>query len=239
MIKKIQFSCPKEYLLLKEDYPEPIKLNIPKWFKKLSNSIEKNTIKKCMPFLETLTTGYLLKIPKDLYIEHNKIDDAGIRVSNIKTRKFNTDEEFNLNNGQTPHGVDQIKGSPLLNKNLNFDVHKIMNPWVIKTPPGYSCLFVSPLNNSDDRFSIVSGIVDTDTYEGQINFPIIFNGDKYPVLNTTLTKGTPYAQIIPFKRDNWSMEIKENKHIKSFNLKFILNNVLFYKEKIWSKRIWK
>ena len=30
MIKKIQFSCPKEYLLLKEDYPEPIKLNIPK-----------------------------------------------------------------------------------------------------------------------------------------------------------------------------------------------------------------
>ena len=192
-----------------------------------------------MPFLETLTTGYLLKIPKDLYIEHNKIDDAGIRVSNIKTRKFNTDEEINLNNGQTPHGVDQIKGSPLLNKNLNFDVHKIMNPWVIKTPPGYSCLFVSPLNNSDDRFSIVSGIVDTDTYEGQINFPIIFNGDKYPVLNTTLTKGTPYAQIIPFKRDNWSMEIKENKHIKSFNLKFILNNVLFYKEKIWSKRIWK
>ena len=238
MVKKIQFSCPKEYLVLKEDYPEPIKLNIPKWFKKLSNSIEKTTIKKCMPFLETLTTGYLLKIPKDLYIEHNKINDAGIRVSNIK-QKFNTDEEIKLNNGQTPHGVDQIKGSPLLNKNLNFDVHKIMNPWVIKTPPGYSCLFVSPLNNSDDRFSIVSGIVDTDTYKGQINFPIIFNGDKYPVLNTTLTKGTPYAQIIPFKRDNWSMEIKENKHIKSFNLKFILNYVLFYKEKIWSKRIWK
>ena len=237
MVKKIEFSCPKEYLLLKEDYPQPIKINIPKWFKTLDNSEKANTVKKCMPFLEALTTGYVLKIPKDLYIEHNVIDNEGKRFSNIRTE--NHDEGLNLNkSGQWPHGVDQVKGSPLLNKNLNFGVHKIMNPWVIKTPPGYSCLFVSPLNNTDDRFSIISGIVETDTYEGEINFPIVFNGDKYPVLNTTLLKGTPYVQVIPFKRDNWVMETKENKHKKSFDLKFFLYYFKYYKDKVWKKRSW-
>lgn len=78
---------------------------------------------------------------------------------------------------------------------------------IIKTPPGYSCLFVSPLNNKDDRFEIISGIVDTDTYENFINFPIVINGDKYPNLETTIERGTPYVQIIPFKRDDWKMEI--------------------------------
>ena len=28
---------------------------------------------------------------------------------------------------------------------------------------------------------------------------MIVNGDKYPSLDTTLKKGTPYVQIIPFK----------------------------------------
>ena len=78
----------------------------------------------------------------------------------------------------------------------------LLNPWKIKTPKGYSCLFVPPLNNSDDRFSIIPGIVDTDTFPSEINFPIIINGDKYPVLETTIKKGTPYVQIIPFKRDS-------------------------------------
>ena len=44
-------------------------------------------------------------------------------------------------------------------------VHKIFNPWIIKTPPGYSCLFTSPLNNNDDRFNIIPGIVDNDIFD--------------------------------------------------------------------------
>jgi hypothetical protein len=71
-------------------------------------------------------------------------------------------------------------------KNLSF--YKIINPWKIKTPKGYSCLFVSPLNNSDDRFSIISGIVDTDTFPNEINFPIIINGDKIPCFRKQLLK---------------------------------------------------
>ena len=41
-----------------------------------------------------------------------------------------------------------------------------------------------------------------------VSFPFIINGDKYDVLDTIIKKGTPYVQIIPFKRDSWEMKIK-------------------------------
>jgi hypothetical protein len=101
----------------------------------------------------------------------------------------------------------QLEGSPYVEKNKNLPFYKIINPWIIKTPPGYSCLFVPPLNNTDDRFSIIPAIVDTDTFPNEINFPIVINGDKYPTLDTVLKKGTPYVQVIPFKRDKWKMKL--------------------------------
>ena len=44
-------------------------------------------------------------------------------------------------------------------------------------------------------------------FNTEINFPIVINGDKYPTLKTTLKIGTPYVQIIPFKRDNWKCQL--------------------------------
>ena len=52
---------------------------------------------------------------------------------------------------------------------------KFINKWLIKTPPGYSCLFVKPLNHFETRFEIISGVVDTDTYINTINFPFLLH----------------------------------------------------------------
>ena len=116
-----------------------------------------------------------------------------------------------------------------------------MNPWIIKTPPGYSTLFLPPLNNSDDRFNIIPGIVDTDSFNVHINFPIVINGDKYPSLETTIKKGTPYVQVIPFKRDNWKMKINSinQKDIVSSRIFFGLKLLNRYKDKYWKKKLWK
>jgi len=67
--KEIEFSAHEDYFALKEDYPTPIKLNIPEWFKKLEHNLLNKTVKGCMPFLDTLTSGYLLKMPQDFKIE--------------------------------------------------------------------------------------------------------------------------------------------------------------------------
>ena len=130
----------------------------------------------------------------------------------------------------------------MIEKNKNLPFYKFLNPFIIKTPPGYSCLFLSPMNNRDDRFEIIPGIVDTDTFEYEINFPFVINGDKYETLETVIERGTPIAQIIPFKRESWEMEIEGKKNytgytLKGFQLyKKIINN---YKTFLWRKKSWK
>ena len=248
--KEIEFSAHEDYFAFKEDYPTPIKLNIPEWYKKLEHSIQKMTIKGCMPFLDTLTSGYLLKMPQDFNVRHNvdnKNNEGEIFKDSFQTFGLHRmtqllyAKQINLNSGTDIHYLKQVEGSPFIEKNKNLPFYKILNPWKIKTPKGYSCLFLPPLNNSDDRFSIIPGIVDTDTYIKEINFPIILNGDKYPVLETIIKKGTPYVQIIPFKRDSWKMSIRprKQKEIQNHNLFYELKLLNIYKEKYWNKKSWK
>ena len=244
--KVIEFSAHEDYFALEEDYPTPIKLNIPEWYKKLEHTVLKKTVKGCMPFLDSLTTGYLLKMPQDFYIRHNVENEHGLKDSyqhfglNQYVQKL-SEKRINLNSGKDFHPQVQLEGSPLLEKNKDMVLFKIVNPWKIKTPKGYSCLFVPPLNNSDDRFSILSGIVDTDTFPLEVNFPIVINGDKYPVLETIIKKGTPYAQIIPFKRDSWKMTLKPIKEetLKKINMFYDLNVINNYKNNFWNKKSWK
>jgi hypothetical protein len=248
--KEIEFSAHADYFALKDEYPIPAKFNIPDWFKKLEHDVLNFTIKGCVPFLDTLTSGYILKMPQDFYVRHN-VDNKNDPNKEFKD-SFQTfglhdqtsilhNKMINLNSGHDLHGVKQLKGSPFIDKNKNLPFYKILNPWKIKTPKGYSCLFVSPLNNSDDRFSIISGIVDTDTFPNEINFPIVINGDKYPALETLIKKGTPYVQIIPFKRDSWKMKLKsrKEKEIQSSRIFYGLKLLNKYKEKYWSKKSWK
>jgi hypothetical protein len=246
--KDIEFSTHEDYFALKEDYPMPAKYNIPEWYKKLEHTIDNRTVKGCMPFLDTLTSGYLLKMPQDFYVRHNvnRKDMINVKDSfdNYPLREFKSivnDSFYNLNTAGDTHPPKQLEGSPLVEKNKNLPIYKIVNPWKIKTPKGYSCLFVPPLNNADDRFSIIPGIVDTDTFPNEINFPIVLNGDKYPVLETTIKKGTPYVQIIPFKRDQWKMSFKARteKEIKKSRLFYALKLLNIYKDKYWNKKSWK
>lgn len=248
--KEIEFSAHEDYFALKEDYPTPIKLNIPEWYKKLEHTVLNKTVKGCMPFLDTLTSGYLLKMPQDFNVRHNvdnKNEKGEIFKDSFQTFGLHNMQQIllakalNLNSGFDTHSLRQMEGSPFIEKNKNLPFYKILNPWKIKTPKGYSCLFVPPLNNADDRFSIIPGIVDTDVFKNEINFPIVINGDKYPVLEDTIKKGTPYVQIIPFKRESWKMIItpRKQKEIQNSMLFYSLKILNVYKDKYWKKKSWK
>jgi len=252
MFKKdniIKFVYPKNSRKLFADvFPIPTKLNIPGWYKQLKTDREFITIKSCIPFLDSITAGYILKMPQDFYVKHNFINKKSKEKDSFFRFGFH-EADFN---GLRQKGINMNTAKPELhpqeqvgekcpfnktNKDLSF--YKILNPYIIKTPPGYSCLFVSPLNNADDRFNIISGIIDTDKYENPINFPIVLNGDKYPTLETTIQKGTPYVQVIPFKREDWTMEMEEYKGDSILDWlkikKLLWNN---YKNIFWSKKKW-
>jgi hypothetical protein len=238
---KIKFISTKEVLEDKETNPIPIKLNIPKWFKELDSKTD--TVKNCMPFLDSLTTGYALKLPADLNINHNFMENN--KQGSSMTCPFESnpgwvnEKTLNLNSHQeADHPTWQLKGSPLINKNKNFSFLKIIYPYKINTPKGYSCLFLPPCNNTDDRFEILPGIVDTDNYDAEINFPFTINGDKYPKLDTVFEKGTVFAQVIPFKRESWKMELVEQKKMRNdvFLYKWLTKIRHRYKNLIWNKK---
>ena len=250
----IEFSAEAGYIKKeKEVFPIPASQNIPDWFKKLKHKHDHPTIKGCIPFLDTLTAGYILKLPQDYHITCNnkveRINEKGEKeIIRDDGQRFPFDDRLttvNLNRGSNweVQKKYQIEGSPIIKKNNNMKfILKIINPWYIKPPPGYSCLFVPPLNNEkEDRFHIMPGIVDTDSYEIPINFPFVINGDKYKSLNDVIPKGTPYVQVIPFKRNNWKMKIKSKNEedakwsIGMWRTRFIHN----YKIKTWSKKSWK
>ena len=77
--KIIEFSAHKEYLKYKEEFPKPIKLNIPDWYKKLEHNLDHKTIKGCIPFLQTLVSGYQLTLPQDFYLKHNSFTKDKIK----------------------------------------------------------------------------------------------------------------------------------------------------------------
>jgi hypothetical protein len=90
---------------------------------------------------------------------------------------------------------------------------KFINFWAIETPKGYSCLFVQPFHR-DSAFTILPGVVDTDKYVQPVNFPFVLNDIKWEGL---IPAGTPIAQVIPFKREDWNMEIGTISNIEKSN----------------------
>lgn len=248
---QITFSAPKILLSsLEECKPEPITANIPPWFKKIKHSKEIKTVKGCMPFMDALTMGYSLKLSQDMFVVHGVKNKEGKPYSEVRYGNPDTydpqfiekhDLEFPV--GVQAHDPAQLKGSYMVDKNggQNATIFKFTNPWRIKTPPGYSTLFVSPMNNPDDRFQIISGVIETDTWESQINFPFIINNEKYPELDTIIKKGTVIAQCIPFKRDDWvyKVEPQDMKKRDKGILQHMTTYWRLYQDKYWKKKRWK
>jgi hypothetical protein len=190
-----QSACAIEFLCEPQDRgviaePVPAKMALPEWFRKLPPvdnavlSARNNglTVKRCMPFLDAMTLGYILPIAATVRLE---IKDGGTTVD----AGWELDKVMVSN-----HGTHQVAGHPLAAR----PPMKIHNYWTIKTPPGWSCLFVKPLNRPQGPIEVVSGVVDTDTYASLIHFPFFATaGDGVHVIE----KGTPLMQVIPFRRD--------------------------------------
>ena len=189
----IQFLCqPEDREVIAP--PVPAKTVMPEWFRKLAPVDKGNvsatsnglTVKRCMPFLDAMTTGWLLPIAATVRLE---IKDGGTIVE----AGWEFDKAMVSN-----HGVHQVAGNP----KEPSPPCKFHNLWTIRTPPGWSCLFVPPLNRAGQPFECVAGIVDTDTYTAPVHFPFFATA---PDGIYTIEKGTPLVQIIPFRRDTASI----------------------------------
>lgn len=208
--------------------PIPAKFSIPDWYKEMDSYINGSkkpigdgttaeTIKKCIPVFDAITAGYIIPLPADVYVSYK--DDAPYY-------------EWSSNSMITFHSTNQAPTHPAHN---TFQYPKWTNPWGIKTSKGYSCLFVQPFHR-ESRFTILPGVVDTDTYTAPVNFPFVLNDSKWEGL---IPAGTPIVQVIPFKRDEWGMEIGDIEELKlQDKVTNLLKSKFFdrYKNLFWSKK---
>ena len=197
----ISFIAKDKYFFEVFDKPVPASKLIPEWYKKESSMLFEGTlgitsdgnpartVKACMPVFDMISAGYMLTLPGDLNIEKHPDGTPNVQWSTDIMELF------------THHAPEQY--SKLTIPEEYFQVaFKFMNPWIIKTKPGYSCMFIQPSMRDDLPFQIVPGIVDTDKHPVAVNFPFFLRKDFQGMLEM----GTPIVQVIPFKREDWESD---------------------------------
>ena len=213
--------------------PKPASKFLPEWYKNTNSYVNNEkkpigdgttpaTIKRCIPVLDAITGGYIIPLPIDLYV----------RVKENKNGEKDQYFEWPSLDFIEFHPISQAPKHPL---SKPYPFPKFMNPWSIKTPKGYSTLFVQPFHR-ESIFTILPGIVDTDIYTAPVNFPFVIND---PNFEGFIKKGTPMVQVIPIKRDKWTMEIgnqedffEQNSITQKIKSKFFDS----YKTMFWDKK---
>jgi hypothetical protein len=215
MSKIINFIAQNEHVWEVRPKPFPAAKGLPEWWKEMDvHSVGKFdvapfstvTVKRCIPTLDILTSGYYVPLWSDIFVKQET------NGPNLKwTTQIDVVESWD---------IKQVSSFKILDGFSNI-VFKNLHGWTIKTPPGWSCMFLHPQAYPDLPFHTISGIVDTDVYDGEINVPFVVKNNFEGIID----RNTPMFQVIPFKREKWNSEFNVKKPNEHF----------FDSEKIYSK----
>jgi len=214
-----------------EFHPKPARSVLPAWYRNLpqwSSDVEGvpksklkdfTTAKKCMPLLDVMTTGYIITTDGDLEIQKTS---QGTMFSWADRQLVET------------HVVGQADGYPGHNNRNPFA--KWLNNWGIQTQKGYSSLFVTPFHH-ETPLKILAGIVDTDRYCDAVHFPFLIDEN----FSGLIPAGTPVAQVIPFRREDFTHQIVEEDQLNPNVVARTQKNLRAsfrrgYKDRFWQKK---
>ncbi len=236
----ITFTSNKSWITLEDNsLPSPIIKTIPDWYRKADRFAKKEndeywedpniggkiaTWKACPAIFDIMGTGYTLRTPCDIEFVQRSANTMSVTISDAKYKDF---------------CVPRQKMPQFENPKGYYENHFAwFSDWEIKTPPGYSVLYSQPFNRYELPFLTTSGIIDNDKVHlpGSMPFFLIkgFEG--------VIPEGTPYAQLIPFKREDWKSEInlEDPSKIAAKNYKnsakYRVPNGGIYKNKVWEPR---
>lgn len=240
MSNKIKFISNRAWLNTNSiSKPEPIAKSLPTWFREADRFTKDPksgdyyvgpdngkipTWKACPALLDIMTTGYMLKTPCDLEFYINDQGIISVKTNNLFYQDF-CSPRIPMPQFEHPKGY--------------YENHFAWFPdWAISVPDGYSVLYSQPYNRFELPFLTTSGIIDND----KVNMPGTMPFFLREGFTGTIPAGTPFAQMIPFKREDWKSEsIIENpqnlleKNMNNSN-KYRVPNGGIYKNSIWSKR---
>ena len=215
--------------------PKPATEYIPDWYKnakayldpsgKKAPTLDNNpyaTVKRCIPVWDMMTAGYIMETPYDIYVRQTPTGPYF---------------QWGANDAIAFQIVEQFQNHPLF-RDVNYAV-RIVIPWAITTPKGWSVLVIEPQHREAGPIECSSGIVDTDSFSAPFNMFLKLRDPKFEGM---IPAGTPFLQIIPFKRENWDSSLGGEKERKKYE---IVSNKSFrvffdrYKKFWWSKKEYK
>lgn len=226
-MKSIEFATRQEFI----PNPTPAIKFIPNWYKQIpvkptridpSKGVVDKSLKHCIPFLDVMSHGYMATLWQDIDVQQ-------------------VNGDFTVNWQVQPDVVEFRNNSykSIMPVPEGFsDVHFVWkNPYIMKTPVGYSVLITHPFNRFDLPFQTLSALVDADSVFHDGNVPFFLKKDFAGVI----PKGTPLFQITLIKRESW--ESKNNQALvkKADENHFNSNSVLsgWYKKFAWHKKSFK
>jgi hypothetical protein len=187
----IEFYChPSWENIIPE--PKPAIKFMPEWFRIIPpmNKDKRDDFggfsmnaKKCFPLIDAMSLGFTIPLCGDLHV---KVDN------DLTDLKFTNPPGMKL---AERHAISQLGGET--GPGFPIDPIKFINYWVVKTAPGWSTLFVPPFNHVNTPFTCLSGLVDTDKYQKEVNFPAIWNEAGFDAI---IPAGTPLVTAIPIQR---------------------------------------
>jgi hypothetical protein len=195
----IKFCCAPG---LEATLPRPIPAvqGIPDWFKAMParafsemSQHDLLTVKKCPPFIDAMTCGVLIPLATDIRVEDGEFSWEREIPRGSLPAVAHSPLDF--------HDNSQVTGSPFYEDDrilLKFNTF-----WTIEVPPGYSVLITHPFNRPDLPFVTLTALIDADRYHDNfLNFPARWRDTEF---NGVLPKGTPIAQCVPVKREDWNV----------------------------------
>ena len=180
--------------VIKDFPPRPISEDYPEWLDKTDGKTNEFSIKNCGPAMDWINSGYIIYNAWEYNLKEKIVDfRKGTQLETVNPRP----ELRHINPTVYAGECAPIPGPPP-------SYFRIETDFKVVTPPGYSCLVMQPFYDFNSRFKMLPGIIDTDKYDWVIS-GMGYHREK----ELTIMPGERLFQIIPFKREDWKMEVSQ------------------------------
>lgn len=183
--------------------------SLPEWYKKSNSYVsdpdpsihkdKKQTVKRCMPVFDYLSTGITLHLPFAIY---------------SYGRGVNKELKSSINHPDCKighHAPEQVQHFPYP-KEYYDQPYKIDFPFYIETPPGYSALYIPYYPYENYPLLFIGAMVQVDKYKAPVNFPFLVRSD----FEGKIDSGTAFMKVIFVKREDLSLNYKQAGSDKGF-----------------------
>jgi hypothetical protein len=206
--RQIVFQPFNEYVEASQSWPVSASKCMPDWYKKLPRyvnnsdkpikSLGRKDLKTCVPFRDAMISGYMIVLPADIEVTISHDGDVDIFCNPNLTFDVIHKRGWLTESNQGFGMPNPIGTVPIMFAFSAF--------YGIKTNKTESVLITHPLNRNDLPFVTTSGIIDSGYAEVAGNIPFFIKEG----FSGVIPKGTPIAQVIPFKRENWKSSLVPN-----------------------------